>query len=211
MDEPVFRRLREEDAEAVAALFRDTFGADRPLDAEEIIWWFENEAFDTEQMRVLEVDGRIVGYGDLWPLAHDMALDVAAPGHWDTFVDWAESSGRERQLERVRLNFPPGHELEELARRRGYRLWRSGYTMELAFTGPPPAGSLPHGFELRTYRPEDEERVRSTVNEAFASDPTFEPATSSEFREFFLGGRGFDPQLWLLAWELEELAGCALA
>jgi len=47
VDEPVFRRLREEDAEAVAALFRDTFGADRPLDPEEIIWWFENEAFDT--------------------------------------------------------------------------------------------------------------------------------------------------------------------
>jgi ribosomal protein S18 acetylase RimI-like enzyme len=49
------------------------------------------------------------------------------------------------------------------------------------------------------------------LNEAFACDPFFHDATPSNFREFYLNARGFDPSLWLLAWDNEEVAAFILA
>ena len=54
--ETVLRPFREEDAEAVASLYRAAFGDDRALDAEEIISWFRNPGFRPDRMRVLAVD-----------------------------------------------------------------------------------------------------------------------------------------------------------
>ena len=49
------------------------------------------------------------------------------------------------------------------------------------------------------------------MNEAFANDPFFHEETPERFREFNLRARGFDPALWLLAWDGQELAGFVLA
>ena len=88
------RELRTNDAEHVAALFRSTFGDVRLIDAEEIRTWLANEDLKPEWLRVLELEGRVVGYGDIYPSDRDLALDAAAPGHWDVFLDWAEDEAR---------------------------------------------------------------------------------------------------------------------
>ena len=98
------RRLRDEDADDVAALFAQAFGDARSLDAEEIRTWLRNPELDQDLLRVLEVDGRVVGYGDLWIDAGMVELDVAAPGHWDAFLDWAEETARERAVPLVRAS-----------------------------------------------------------------------------------------------------------
>jgi mycothiol synthase len=200
------RELRDADAEAVAALFVEAFGDARRLDAEEIRTWIDNQDIKPENQRVLEEDGRIVGYGDVWPEDDNVQLDVAAPGRWDPFLDWAEQTAGSR---RTRLYVPDGHELGRLAEKRGYRIWRSSYTMEVDL--PVAGAELPSGLELRTYRDADAEAVRAAINEAFADDPFHHDATPSNFREFYLKSRGFDPSLWLLGWDGEELAGFVLA
>jgi mycothiol synthase len=205
------RPLREDDAEQVAALYADDFGEARPLDAEEIRSWFRNRELKPEWLRVLEVDGRLVGYGDIQVLDDVVELDVAAPEHWDVFLDWGEETARARQASRVRVQVPADHHLGNVVEHRGYRLWRSSYTMETSLDDPAPA-ALPEGIQLRAYRPGgDEKRLRAALNDAFAEDPFFHCVSTASFREFYLKSRGYDPSLWLLAWEGEELVGFALA
>lgn len=210
MSSSPLRALHEDDAEQVAALYAAAYGDARLVDAEEIRSWTRNELFQPEWLRVLEAGGRVVGYGDIWPQDDELALDVAAPGHWDVFFDWAEREAQARGISQVRTNPPAGHELADLCRERGYRYWRSSFTMEIELAGPVVAG-LPDGFELRAYRPTDEERLIAALNEAFAEDPFWHAATPADFREFYLRARGFDPELWLLAWHGGDLAGFALA
>jgi mycothiol synthase len=205
------RELRDGDAEQVAALFRTTFGEARALDAEEIRTWIRNEELKPEWLQVLEVDGRVVGYGDVVIEDDEVALDVAAPGHWDPFLDWAEETAKSRGIHRVRAFIPAGHELADVVAARSYKMWRSSFTMERDLKGSDPP-AMPDGFRLRSYRPDlDAEVLRSALNEAFADDPTSHEESESGFRESFLKARGFDPSLWLLAWAEDELAGFAIA
>lgn len=117
---------------------------------------------------------------------------------------------RTRGIPRVRVFLTSGHELERLVAARGYRSFRSSFTMEIALAGPVPV-TLPEGIELRAYRDEDDEVLRDALNDAFAADPFWHPVTPANFRAFYLGARGFDPALWLLAWDGDELAGYALS
>src|SRR5439155_15675834 len=164
----LLRQLRDDDAEVVAALFVEAFGDARRLDAEEIRSWIRNEELKPENLRVLEEDGRVVGYGDLWDEEDTVQLDVAAPGRWEPFLEWAEERARKRGRPRTRLYLPEGHELAHLAERRGYELWRSSYTMEIDLPEPPAVPPLPDGIVLRLYRPDkDADAVRVAVNAAF--------------------------------------------
>jgi mycothiol synthase len=207
---PDLRELRKEDAEAVARLFVDAFGEDRRLDAEEIRSWLANQELRPEWLRVLEVDGRVVGYGDIYVHPTRVQLDVAAPGHWEPFLDWLESEAGARGIA-AHAYFPAGHELAALVEARGYRLARSSYHMAIELPDEPAAPSLPGGISLRTYRDDDAEPLRAAINEAFADDWEWEDISPSSFREFYLRARGFDPSLWLLAEDEGELAGFVLA
>ena len=162
-------------------------------------------------MRVLEIDGRVVGYGDVFVQGDEVAFDAAAPGHWEVFYGWAEDEARSAGTGRVRVFFPAGHDLGPLAAARGYAsvalVVRHGDRAR-GTTGVPP---LPSGIEVRTYRPDvDEDAVRVAVNESFAQDPLFHERRRRSFREFNIATRGFDPALWLLAWDGDELAGVSL-
>jgi len=207
------RELREEDAERVAALFVEAFGDARRLDAEEVRSWLRNTELKPEWLRVLESDGRVVGYGDIWIQGGEVAIDVAAPAHWQPFFEWAETEARSRGLRRVRAYFPADHELADVATARGYRLWRSSYTMEIALDeAPPVVPPPPLGTDVRSYdAARDDAAVRDALNESFAEDPFWRDVTQGAFRQFYVGARGFDPSLWLLAWDGDELAGLALA
>jgi mycothiol synthase len=204
------RPATDADAEAIAALFHAAYGDWRPADGEEIRTWLRNSEIPAENIRVLELDGKVVGYGDLW-LEDDVQLDMAAPGHWDVFLNWAESRGREAGITRVRAYFPEGHELEGILGARGYRYWRSSFSMRIELDEPPEVPPLPAGLEVRTYRAEDAETLRSGLNETFADDPFWHEVSANNYNEFYLRQRGFDPSLYLLAWDGDELAGYALS
>ena len=76
----MLRPLREQDADAVVAIYRAAWGDDRPIDAEEIASWARNPELERDLLQVLERDGRIVGYGDLAVSEDVVAVEVAAPG-----------------------------------------------------------------------------------------------------------------------------------
>ena len=207
----MLRQLRDEDAEEVAQLYARAYGEARRLDADEVRSWLRNESLEPDWLRVLEVEGKVVGYGDIDVHDDEVGVDLAAPGHWEPLLDWAEDAARTAGVPRVRVYFPPNPELENVVSGRGYRLWRSSYTME----GPlddPASSELPDDFELRAYRPDaDEDELRIVMNEVFRYDPFFHEVSPARFREGYLRARGFDASLWFLAWRDGELAGFALA
>lgn len=210
MSSSPLRELRAEDAEQVAALFVSTYGPARLVDAEEIRSWLDNKEFRPDWLRVLELDGRVVGYGDIWPKDDALELDAAAPGRWAELFDWAEEEARTRELRWVRTQVPHGHELADVVAGRGYEQWRHSLTMEIELDARP-SRTFPSGFDVRSYEEGDADAVRAAIDEAFAVDPFHTDVTATGFREFFLKGRGFDPELWALAWDGPELAGFSLA
>jgi mycothiol synthase len=210
MSSSALRQLREDDAEAVASLFVECFGDARLVDPEEICSWLRNAELEPDWLRVLDEGGHVAGYGDIWPQGGELTLDAAAPGRWDVFFDWAEEEAGRRCIPLVRTQVPHGHELAGVVEARGYVPWRHSLTMEIAFDAEPGRSSLPDGLELRAFRDDDHDALIAALNESFAADPFHYDVTPSNFREFFLGSRGFDPTLFLLAWDGGELAGYVL-
>jgi len=206
------RPLREDDAEAVAELYREAFGDDRVVDAEEVRGWVSNPELQSDWMWVLEIGGRVVGYGDTWIDRGEMAVELAAPGHWSTFFDRFEERARADGVSPVRVFVPQGHELVSILADRGYRYWRSAYTMQIGFDEEAPSlPVIPDGFEFRDFQPSDTDVVRAALNEAFEGDPVFHEATPGHFQAFYLSERGFDPSLWVLASVGDQLAGFILS
>lgn len=206
MSSSLLRPATESDAEQIAALFRAAFPVWRPLEAADVLAWLRDSEVGDENVRVLELDGRVAGYGDV-TVGRDVQLDVAAPGHWDVFLDWLEQRAGGS---RARAYFPQGHELEAIVGARGYRYWRSSFTMQIDLPERPPAPRIPEGIDVRAYREEDAGAVISAMNEAFAEDPFWHRADPENFSTVYAGGRSAQPALWRVAWDGHEVAGCVL-
>ncbi len=209
MSSSLARPLREEDAEQVAALFAATFGSARRLDAHEVASWLRDPDLDHENLRVIEEDGRITAYCDIAPRGDVLFVDLAAPGRWSELLDWAEEQGAALGLKTISLFVPHEHELAEIAAARGYEKRRESLTMEIVFDEPPRDGDV-GGLELRTYSDGDHDVLIAALNDAFAEDPFWQEVTPARFKERFLGRHDFDPTLWFLVWDGDELAGFAL-
>jgi ribosomal protein S18 acetylase RimI-like enzyme len=203
------RELREEDAEQVAALFAAAFGEARMLDAREVASWLRDPDLRPEDLRVLEEDGRAVGYCDLAVRNDALFVDLVAPGRWTELLDWAEAETAERDLRLTSLFVPHEHELGDIAAGRGYAKRRESLTMEIALGEPPHDGDF-GTLEVRTYRDEDHGSLIAALNDAFAEDPFWQQVTPPRFEARFLSTPGYDPTLWFLLWDGDELVGFAL-
>lgn len=102
----------------------------------------------------------------------------------------------------------------------GQALAQAGYTitsgyeqMEMALdTAPAPPASLA-GIEIRPFSSgrDDMLAVYRADEEAFQDERGHTPRTFERWRQRLnLSGEAFDPALWLIAWDSEEIAGAAL-
>jgi ribosomal protein S18 acetylase RimI-like enzyme len=106
-------------------------------------------------------------------------------------------------------------ESQKLFKDFGYRYLRSSYRMLIEMDSLPPAPLWPEGLVLRTYNPEtDAEAVYRADQDAFRDHFGFieEPFEEgfSRFKHMMTEYEGFDPSLWWLAFEGDELAGICL-
>ena len=203
------RPLSEDDADSVAAVYRAAWGDSRRIDAGEILEWLR-AAPDRGRLQVLEEAGSVVGYGDVELFPDAVALEVAAPGHWDVFLEWAETTAREAGVPKVRVLLYAQNELTERVTQRGYHRWRSVFTMEMDLRGPLTPPVVP-GIEIRDFRSSDTETLRGALNEAFGNDPFHHEIGPEEFGATYVGRRSFDSALWRVAWDNDELAAFALS
>jgi ribosomal protein S18 acetylase RimI-like enzyme len=97
----------------------------------------------------------------------------------------------------------------------GYGYIRSSYRMLIDLDGPVPEPVWPEGITLRTYNPEtDAEAVYRAVHESFRDHFGFVEEPFEEgfkrFKHFQIDYEGFEPTLWFLAMDGDEIAGISL-
>src|SRR5260221_7146767 len=92
MSSSPLRPLREDDADAVAALFVEAWGEARRMDGEEIREWPDNQVPKPENLLVLHRNGGVVGDFDVWLEDHVPDLDAAAPRGWDEALEHPAST-----------------------------------------------------------------------------------------------------------------------
>jgi ribosomal protein S18 acetylase RimI-like enzyme len=109
----------------------------------------------------------------------------------------------------------PAEKSKELFEDFGYHYTRSSYHMLIEMDAPVPEPVFPAGITLRTFNPEmDAEAVYRADTEAFRDhfgfiEPPFEEGFQ-RFKHFMIDYEDFDPSLWFIAMEGDEIAGVNL-
>jgi mycothiol synthase len=179
------------------------------------------KAHVAENWRVAEDDGRLVGGVFLWhpePGAERVfVFAIADPREremYERLLDWGEARGREL-TEGIagRTHTSAGSDNDVLAgvlRERGYELVRHFFTMEIGLHELPAEPSWPGGIGVRTFRPGEERAIYDVDMEAFQDHWDFFPVPFDDWRDYFLTSSSFDPELWFVAEDGDEIAGTAL-
>lgn len=181
---------------------------------------------------VIAPSGKIVGYIEVWtnakPLVHPWIWGRVHPeygnlgiGAW--LLQWAEG----RALQELKhlpedVRFAPrvgiyrsAVESRKLFEDMGYRYIRSSYRMAIELHQPVPESVWPTGITFRTYDPEtDAEAVYRADAESFRDHFGFVEEPFEEgfqrFKHIMTEYEGFDPSLWFLAMDGDEIAGICL-
>jgi mycothiol synthase len=112
------------------------------------------------------------------------------------------------QVARFADNEPAGRLFTSL----GYRHVRTFWMMRKELESPSPAPRLPDGISIRTFeRERDEVALHAALSEAFGDHwgTPFPPLEQWLHMDLKGDGAGFDPSLWFLAIEGDEIVGAA--
>jgi len=90
----------------------------------------------------------------------------------------------------------------------GYKLIRYSWRMQVELDSPPPAVTFPSGIELRPFiKDEHAHAVLEAQNEAFRDHWGSHDVSFDEWALHKLGRSDFDPSLWMIAWDGDQIAG----
>jgi mycothiol synthase len=229
-----FRRLAlPDDLEAIAGLFNaadEADGIDDRHDAAGLAQWYAHaDTWDPLQDVLLaEVDGTLVGYGKVhWIDDNDGGRNYA---HWGTVHPaWRRQGlgrailhanqrrlreiaagqdplpGVERRFETWAPDSVPG--AEALFADEGYTVVRYFFEMlRPGLDGEITEFPLPQGLEVRPVLPEHYRALWAADIEAFADHWGGVPSSEAAFQRFF-SGPSFQPELWRVAWDGDQIAG----
>jgi mycothiol synthase len=211
------------------AIHMDEFGIAEPVRNE-----WRAPGFDPEKniRLVFSPNGELAGYVEAWtdstPLVHPWIWGRVDPdfqglgiGTWLT--QWAEERALQ-ELDKVpaELRFAPRigtyrgvQTARQLFEDMGYHFIRCSYSMRIDMQAPPPEPEWPDGIHVRSFHPEtDLEAVYRADNESFRDHFGFVEQPYEEglerFKHFQTEYEGFDPSLYFLAMDGEEVAGICL-
>ena len=187
--------------------------------AEELRLWLTTPYVVVDRdLRVLERDGRLVGYVDVDPTPDDppkwwcdlkVAPDVDADEVMGELVAWLEERASEGGTLRIWTGATDARVIDAAARL-GFAPSRHSYRMEIALDGDGPRPDWPEGVAVRTIAADEERDVYELVKEVWqdASDPIDE--SFDEWAHWTTRADSYDPSLWFLATEGSEVAGFSL-
>ena len=222
------RAPEREDAGEVAALIHASDLADNgasDMSVEELLDDWHSLDLAGEAMAVVAPDGTIAGYADVvnrsfvtvsvYGYVHPDFRDLGIGTH---LISWGERWTRERMTHapedaRVvvqhyinRLNETAQLLLKSL----DYAPVRGVYVMETELDEVPPQPDWPDGISVRTFVPgQDERPLFEAVEDAFRDMWGRPRGTFERFVEM-TEQQSFDPTLWFLAMDGDEIAGATL-
>ncbi|HEX9387028.1 MAG TPA: GNAT family N-acetyltransferase [Anaerolineales bacterium] len=227
-----------DDVEPALVLFNrwshSVIGRDEITDVQAARKEWESPGFDPAQdiRLIFAPNGQMAGYIEVWttskPLVHPWMWSRIHPDYEDLgigawLLHWAEQRALQ-ELPNVPagLRFAPrvgtyreAEKPKRLFEDMGYHHIRSSYHMRINLDAPIPEAEFPEGIMLRTFNPEtDAEAVYRADTDAFRDhfgfvEPPFEEGFK-RFKYFMINYEGFDPSLWFLAMDGDEIAGVNL-
>jgi len=229
-----FRSFRgESDYPGMVAVFEASKNADRfdwVITVDDVRREFDHlhNCDPYQDMLVAEIDGQMIAYSRVWWEQESegdrtytfIGLLVPAwrrKGIGRAMIRHAEQRLREiasghpaeipKYLQRGVVDSEAG--LEVLLRNEGYEPVRFGFSMVRPTSQPLPGASLPEGLEVRPVRDEDLRKIMEASDEAFRDHWGYRPMTEHDLQQW-MGDRAFDPSLWKVAWDGEQVAGGVL-
>ena len=186
--------------------------------ADDLRTWLTTPYVEVDRdIRVLERDGRLIGYADADPNARRPAALVVRrqgrPGRGRRrgraeLVAWLEERAVEGRL-RVWTSEDDGRIVERV-HALGFEPVRHSYRMEIDLDDEAREPTWPEGISVRTATDGDHRLVYDAVIEVWqdTNDPIDE--TFEEWAHWHVERDSYDPTLWFLAFAGDELAGFSL-
>ena len=100
-------------------------------------------------------------------------------------------------------------DLSRFLNHEGYQIVRYHYSMIRPIGLPLPDALMPAGLEVRSVKERDYRKVWDANQEAFAENWWHRLTNETDF-EYWKGSPWFDPKLWKVAWEGDQVAGMVL-
>jgi mycothiol synthase len=215
------RPPREDDFDAMLELMNAhqlaAFG-EADATAEDLRLWLTTPYVEVENdIRVLERDGRLIGYADvdgtreeppLWWCDVKVAPDVDANEVVPVLVSWLDERAQKGRL-RVWTS-DDDRRITDAFAALGFEPARHSYRMEIDLSGEARKPSWPAEISVRPVGEDEHRLVYDTVVEVWqdTSDPMDE--TFDEWAHWTTRSETFDPSLWFLALAGDEIAGFSL-
>jgi mycothiol synthase len=187
-------------------------------------WNSDDLALDADAWVALAPDGLIVGYEEAQLDQQDASVELDGYVHphfkgygiGTRLLRLAEARARAashggRPL-RLRATIESANQAaRQLFAAEGYATIRHFWRMEIELNEPPLAPTWPTGIAVRTFVPgQDERATHKALDEAMADHWNHMSAPFEEWERAMLLRADFDPALWFLATEGDEIAGVAL-
>lgn len=227
------RLARWSDLEAVARLIYDVCEADGDTTVavipQELQHQWQTPGFKLERDAFLveNSDGRIVGYEEFFNEHEHVKLltdgyvhpRFRGRGIGTVLLRAVEKRAREEidlAESGVRVSLQSTTDLRDVAGRKlhqheGYQPVRFHWRMEIVLDGPPAAPSFPDGIELRPFvKGAHDVAVWQAQNESFRDHWGSHEVSFEEWQRSRFEDPEFDPALWVIAWEGDEVAGISL-
>jgi mycothiol synthase len=210
------RPLTEDDFEAARALLvldeEHTLGRPSRIEVSDLRAWLGSADLDKDTW-LLEEDGRLVALG--WHDSHGevaIAVGVVHPetrgrGFGAYLVETALLRAREAGGARLHyITFAADPEAPALLTAQGFREVRRFYGMAVEHVEPPVAPALPEGLVIESLREEDARSFYAALDEAFRDHWEHQPRPFEEWWEQRSGAADFDPSLWFVIRDGDEIA-----
>lgn len=103
------------------------------------------------------------------------------------------------------------HHVSALLTARGFVEVRHFLEMRIVFPGPPAPPQPVAGIEIRPFASGEEAAVHECMNDAFRDHWGSHDESLEEWVHEHVGGQGYAPELWRIAWRGERAAGALIA
>ena len=223
-----FRSPTLEDFEPIVELVRSVEVADygeAEETAEDIGVAFKLMDPERDVWVIEDGEGKVVAVGAVRPRhpTRIRAFALVSPAHRGRGIGTELAQRlevRARQMaeaapegETVSLNqdtAPSNQAAKELLERHGYELIRHFWKMGIDLADEPAEPVWPEGIRLETMAPGQEREIFDASEDAFQDHWGFVPHDYHEWRAWTVERPSFDPSLWLIARDGDEIAGISL-
>jgi mycothiol synthase len=210
------RFANEDDAAAVAELTRaceeDVLGVGVVAEGDIRDWWRVTNP--GENVWLIHDDGRLAAAATLWPRDEvpnvwgDVRPELRGRGLGTALLALTEARARELGAGAIRSeSFAQDRAAVELLERHGYRPVRRHYEMRIELGDePPPEPEWPDGLTVAPFRDGDGPAFHAALGESFEEEWGHTPIEYEEWRRARLEADDFDPEVWAVVRDGDEVA-----